>query len=236
MSGVGGEQGGQGTRVRDLVSESKDVERSVSGSRLGRSGGLRSGGRGIRGAESNGGVQAGAWIRRCPESHARGLAGGPGQDKTWKEGKGLGGRGRAPRAAAPLPAAPQSAQSALPVPAACSSSSSRFLLRSRSPMASRPEGSAGLSPAAPRPAGAQGACARCADGEGPSPAPPARTRPASPAPTGPSAPPPARPAQPRLGGLGPQLSRAPRADSRARGLESSTQTRDQILVRRSLAA
>lgn len=68
-------------------------------------------------------------------------------------GKGPAGQGPGPCLAAPaphaapLPAAPQSAQCVLPVPAACSSSSSRFLLRSRSPMAG-PEVPAGLSPAA----------------------------------------------------------------------------------------
>lgn len=44
VSGGGGEQDGQGTWVRDLVARSKDMEISVPGSRVGRTGGLSSGG------------------------------------------------------------------------------------------------------------------------------------------------------------------------------------------------
>lgn len=108
----------------------------------------REGGSGPPGAGSEVGVRTGrvrrgraesAWeirarrLRKPGSEGDMGSSGARGPDPggvgVWR----LGSRPVLP--AAPLPAAPQSAQCALPVPAARSSSSSRFLLRSRSPMA-----------------------------------------------------------------------------------------------------
>lgn len=184
--------------------------------------------RGRSGAEIHGLGRRGLSSAGATGSRPNTGRGGRGQDgprsgrreEVWRARVRLG--SRAACAAAPLPAAPQSAQCALPVPAACSSSSSRFLLRSRSPMA-RPAGSAGPSTAAPPPAAAHGRCALLGRWSGKrAPAPPAGPRPHQPRPSRLPAPPSARPVCPPAPRLrshsGSQANASTRGDGPERGV------------------
>lgn len=159
-------------------------------------------------------ASAGAWLRGChgvqrgPRTRSR-------RGGVWR----LGSRPVLP--AAPLPAAPQSAQCALPVPAARSSSSSRFLLRSRSPMAGpaggrAQRGSAGRPPD-PRPPMARALAGRWR-GTRPRASSSARRRQPRPVPPRRPAPPSARCLRAPRAPLPPGGTR--RGGSPARGLES----------------
>lgn len=157
VSGGAGEQDGQGIRVRGLVLGVQGYGRVRV-----QSGEVRGPGFGwaVESAVERARRTFAVWVGGgLGEKVSEGSRPGPegARDGTWS-GRRRGGlwAGVLLPAAAPLPAAPQSAQCALPVPAACSSSSSRFLLRSRSPMAG-PAGSAGSARPPPSPEAAQGA-------------------------------------------------------------------------------